>query len=43
MAIIFSAVSVIFSDFLENPNKEFKYGDELHQLVYLSIKTNKIL
>ncbi len=43
MKITFSKISEIFLDFLENPNKELNYGDELHRLFYLSIRTNKIL
>jgi hypothetical protein len=43
MTITFSKISETFSDFLKNPSKEFNYGDELHRLIYLSIKTNKTL
>lgn len=43
MAITFSTVSVLFSDFLEDTNKEVNYNDELQRLIYLNIKTNKIL
>lgn len=43
MIITFSKISEIFLDFLEKPNWEFDYKDELHRLVYLSIKTNKAL
>lgn len=43
MKITFSKISEIFLDFLENPDKESNYGDELHRFIYLSIKTNKVL
>lgn len=43
MEITFLTVSVLFSDFLKDTDKEVNYCDELQRLIYLNIKTNKIL
>jgi len=43
MTITFSTVSALFSDFLEDAKKDVNYNDELQRLIYLNIKTNKIL
>lgn len=43
MEINFSAISNIFLDFLRYPAKDFSFDDKLSQLIFLIIKTNKIL
>lgn len=43
MTITFSKISSIFSDFINNPNVDSAYDDEVQKLVYLVIKANKTL
>jgi len=43
MTIIFSKISSIFYDFINDPNKGKVYDDEIENFVYLIIKTNKVL
>ena len=43
MTITFSKIFSIFSDFINDPNKDQVYGDYTQNLVYLIIKANKTL
>ena len=41
--IDFQTISKIFSDFLDEPHNDLNYADKIHLLIFLNIKTNKIL
>lgn len=43
MAITFSKISDIFSDFLDDVTKGFDHDEELQKFIYLNIQTNKTL